>query len=114
MDCHGKTNGTRERRRAMALPGLAFFFEFFLFRRHEPRRRTQRFAVVEERQIPHVERQRAGRRLLVDDDGDRTAFDTLAERNPAAASQPRVRESLQHRPDYTLQERLDFLLESIL
>src|SRR5262249_18176913 len=82
-----------------AAAGLAFFFELFLFRRHEPRRRTQRFAVVEKRQIAHVERQRAGRRLLVDDDGDRTALHALAERDAAAAGQPGVRESLQHRPD---------------
>ena len=38
---------------------LALFLELFFFRRAEARGRTQRFAVVEQRQIAHVKRQRA-------------------------------------------------------
>ena len=64
----------------------------------EPRRGTQRFTVVEQRQVANVQRQRAGRRLLVDDDGHWTAFHALAECDAAATGKPRVRESFQHRP----------------
>ena len=50
-----------EYRGRRARPRLAFFFEFFLFGRAESRRRAQRFAVVVNRQVAHVERDRAGR-----------------------------------------------------
>ena len=74
----------------------AFFFVLFFLRGAKTRRGAERFTIVEQRQIAYVQRQRAGRRLLLDDDRDRTAFDTVAERDAAATSQPRVRESLQH------------------
>src|SRR5436309_13300511 len=77
---------------------LAFLFELFVFRRAETRRRTQRFPVVEQRQIAHVQRKRAGWRLLVNDDGDGTAFDALSEREAAAAGMAGVSEPLQHPP----------------
>ena len=68
---------------------LAFFFELFFFGWAEPRRRAECLAVVEQRQIAHVQRERAGRRLLIDDDRDRAAFHAVAECDAAAASQPR-------------------------
>ena len=77
---------------------LAFFFELFFFRRAETRRWTQRFPVIEQGQIAHVQRKRAGWRFLVNDDGDGTAFDALSERDAAAAGKPGVREPLQHCP----------------
>src|SRR5436190_16572217 len=75
---------------------LALFLELFFFRRAEARGRTERFAVVEQRQIAHVKRQRARGGLLVDDHGDGTAFDALAEGDAASAGEPTVREPLQH------------------
>src|SRR4029079_3500339 len=78
--------------RGAEAPALALFLELFFFRRAEAGRRAKRFAVIVERQIAHVKRQRAGRRFLVDDDGDRTAFDAVAERDAAAAGEPSVRE----------------------
>src|SRR2546430_8649950 len=44
----------------------ALFFELFFLGRSESRRCAQRFAVIVERQIAHVQRDGAGRRLLVD------------------------------------------------
>ena len=79
----------------------AFFFEFFFFGKAQARRWTQRFAVVEEREVADVKSKRARRRLLVDDDGDGTALDALAETDPAATGEPCVCESLQHRTDHT-------------
>ena len=76
---------------------LAFFFVLFFFGRAQAGRRAERFAVVEQRQIAHVQRQHAARRLLVDDDGDRTAFDAFAEGDAATAGESCVRESFQHR-----------------
>src|SRR3954453_1324520 len=75
---------------------LTLFLELFFFRRAEARGRTERFAVVEQRQIAHVKRQRARGGLLVDDDGDGTAFDAVAEGDAASAGEPTVREPLQH------------------
>ena len=49
---------------------LAFFFELAIDHRAEPRRGTERFAIVVERQIRHVQRIDAARRVHVDDDGD--------------------------------------------
>src|SRR2546430_7274701 len=48
-----------------ALP-ISLFFELFFLGRSESRRCAQRFAVIVERQIAHVQRDGAGRRLLVD------------------------------------------------
>jgi len=79
----------------------ALFFEFFFFGKAETRGGTERFAVVEKRQIADVKPKRARRRLLINVDGNGTAFDALAERDPAAAGEPRVCESLQHRSDHT-------------
>src|SRR5687768_7647564 len=75
---------------------LALFLELLFLGGAKTRRRTQRFAVVVERQVAHVERQRARRRLRVDDHRDRTSLDALAERDAAATGQACVRESLQH------------------
>src|SRR5262249_59830238 len=83
----------------------------FFVRRQEARGWAERFAVVEERQITHVERQRAAWSLLVDHDRDRAALHAFAETNPAPASQACVREPLQHRSSIILQERLERLLE---
>jgi hypothetical protein len=76
---------------------LTFLFVLFFFGRAQTRRRAQRLAVVEQRQIAHVERQHAPRRLLVDDDGDRAAFDAFTEGNAAAAGESRVGKAFQHR-----------------
>ena len=67
--------------------------------------------MVEERQIAHVQRQRAARTLLVDDDGHGTSFDTFAETNAAAAGEARVREPFQHPETIILQERLDLPID---
>ena len=77
---------------------LTFLFVLFFLWRAEPRRGSKRLAVVEEREIAHVERLRAGRRLLVDNDGDRTALDAFAKGDTASTGEPRVRESFQHLP----------------
>src|SRR4029079_19040382 len=61
----------------------AFFFVLFFFGRAQASRRAERFALVEQRQITHVQQQHAARRLLVDNDSDRTAFDAFAEGNAA-------------------------------
>ena len=68
-------------------------------------------------QIPDVQRQRAGRRLLVDDNRHRTAFNAVAEGDAAAAGQTRVSESLQHPAAIItrgLQQFLDLGLEGFL
>ena len=70
--------------------------------------------MVEERQIAHVQRQRAARTLLVDDDRHRTSFDTFAETNAAAAGEARVREPFQHPEVIILQERLDLPIDLLL
>jgi hypothetical protein len=90
------------------------FFVFGLFGRQQPRRRAKRFTMVEERQIAHVQRQRAARALLVDDDGYGASFDAFAETNAAAASEARVREPFQHPEAIILQERLDLALDLLL
>src|SRR5439155_17752659 len=81
-------------------PGLPFFFELFFLGRAEPRRGTQRFAIIVERQVADVERKRARWRLLVDDNRNRAAFDALAEGDAAAAGKPCVREPLEHWRDH--------------
>ena len=73
-------------------PGCsALFLELFLFARAKAGRGAQRLAVVVQRQAAHVQRQRAHGRLLVHDDRDRTAFDTVAEPETAPAGKARVR-----------------------
>ena len=90
------------------------FFVFGLFGGQQPSRRTERFAVVEDWKIAHVERQRAARALLVDDDGYRTSFDAFAKTNAAAACEARVCEPFQHPEAIILQERLDLPLDLLL
>src|ERR1043166_4111621 len=74
--------------------GLRFFFEFFFFGGTQAGRWAERLAVIKQRQVSHVERERASRRFFVDDHGHRTALDAVAERDAAAAGEPRVREAL--------------------
>ena len=93
-------------------PMSALFFEFFFFGRTETRRRTQRFAVIEDRQIADVKRKRARWRLLVDDDSDRTTLDAFAKRDPATTGEPSVCESLQHRPDHTTRQADEYAWRS--
>src|SRR5665213_354880 len=75
---------------------LAFFLELFFFGWTEAGGGTQCFAVVVKRKIAHMQRERACRRLVLDDDRYRTAFDALTKRDAAAASEPRVSEPLGH------------------
>ena len=70
--------------------------------------------MIEERQIAHVQRQRAARALLIDHDRDRAAFDAFAEADAATAGEARVREPFQHREGIILQERLDLPLDLLL
>jgi hypothetical protein len=72
------------------------FFVIFFERRERARRFAQRFTMIVERKVPNVEGERAARRLLLDDDGNRAAFDAVAETDCASASETRVPESLQH------------------
>ena len=99
---------------AVPEPPLLRFFVFGLFGGQQPRRRAERFAVVEERKIAHVQRQRAARALLVDDDGYGASFDAFAETNAATACEARVREPFQHPEAIILQERLDLALDLLL
>src|SRR5215472_11731752 len=69
---------------------LAFFLELFFFRRTKPGGRTQRLAVVVQRQVAHMQLKRACRRLRLDNNGDRAAFDAVAERDNTSAGEPRV------------------------
>src|SRR5881392_3811661 len=85
-----------ERQLSVRNSRLRLFFEFFFERRERTRRRTQRFTIVVQRKPGDVDAERARRRLLVDDDRDRAAFDAVAERQAAAASETRVWEPLQH------------------
>src|SRR5260370_2330628 len=62
--------------------------------------RGERLAIVEQRQIAYVQRDRAGRRFRFDDHRHGTAFDALAERDAAPTSEPRVRESLHRLKSY--------------
>jgi hypothetical protein len=90
------------------------FFVFRFFRRQEARRRTQRFSMIEQREIANVERQGAARTLFVDDDGDGTSFHAFAKSDAAATSEARVREPFQHPETIILQERLDLPLDLLL
>ena len=101
---------------------LSLFFELFFFARSKPRRRTQRLAVIEQRQIAHVQGERTRRRFLIDHDCHRAAFRAFAEGDPAPAREMRVCKTLQHasciiprgaRP-VALEQRLDFALENVL
>jgi hypothetical protein len=53
--------------------------------------------MIEQRQIANMKHQGTARILLIDHNGDGTAFDTFAEADPAAAGEARVCEALQHR-----------------
>jgi hypothetical protein len=53
--------------------------------------------MIEERQIAHVERQRAAWTFLFDHHRHRAALDAFTESDPAATGETRVREALQHR-----------------
>ena len=99
---------------AVPEPPLLRFFVFGLFGGKQPGRRAKRFAVIEERKIAHVQRQRAAGALLVDDDGYRASFDAFAETNAAAASEARVREPFQHPEAIILQEGLDLPIDLFL
>src|SRR5580704_13791102 len=74
----------------------AFFFELFFLGRSKPGGRAERFTVIENRQIAHVQRQDTSRRLLIHDNRHGTALDAVAKHDAAAAGKARVRESLQH------------------
>ena len=99
---------------AVPEPPLLRFFVFGLFGGQQPRRRAEGFAMVEERQIAHVQRQRAARPLLVDNDGDGTSLDAFAETNATAACEARVCEPFQHPVAIILQERLDLPIDLLL
>ena len=73
-----------------------FFFELFLFRRTETRRRAQRFAIVVKRQARDVARIHAARGLRLEHHEHRTAGQALTKRKAAAASKTRVHEAFQH------------------
>src|SRR5580765_1694522 len=103
-------------------PNLSFFLELFFFARSEPRRRTQRLAVVEDRQIAHVQGKSTRRRFLIDDDRHGTALHAIAESNATAACKMGVCKTFQHliciiprgaRPA-ALEQCLDFPFEDVL
>ena len=73
-----------------------------------------RLAMIEERQVAHVQRQRAAGAFLFDHDGDRAALDAFAEADAAAACEARVREPFQHPEVIILQERLDLPIDLLL
>ena len=75
---------------------LVLFFELFLDRRTEASGRAEGFAVIVERKTGHVDGLRAPGGLVLDDDGDRTAFNAFTERQTAPAGETRVREPFQH------------------
>src|SRR6185436_19671320 len=85
--------------------GLAFFLELFFFGWAEAGGGAQRFTVVVQRKVTHVQRERARGRLRVYDDGDRTAFNALTEGDDAATSQPRMSEPLGHLPPIIYQSK---------
>ena len=92
---HGRRSKRRGSIRA-AESRLAFFLEFFFFARPEPGGWTQGFAIIEERQIAHVQRKSARRRFLIDDDGNRAALDAFAERDATTARKTGVCKTFQH------------------
>src|SRR6476660_2401824 len=79
----------------------AFLFVLFFLRRAETRRWTECLTTIEQRKIAYVQRQRARRRLLIDDDRHRTTFNAFAKCDAAATGEPSVRKALQHRSDHT-------------
>jgi hypothetical protein len=72
-------------------------FEILFDRRQQPRRGTQRLAMIEQRQIAHVNRQWAAGTFLIHHHRDGAALDTFPEANPAATGEARVRKPFQHR-----------------
>jgi len=75
---------------------LAFFLELFFFTRTEPGGWAQRFAIIEDGQIAHVQRKSTRRRFLIDDDRDRAALDAFAKRDATTARKTSVCKTLQH------------------
>ena len=67
--------------------------------------------MVVEREVAHVERQRASGALLFDDHRDGAALDAFAKTDPATTGEACVRESLQHPVAMILQEGLQLFLE---
>ena len=68
----------------------------------QSRRSTQRFSVIEDRQVLHVEGDAAAGRLAIDEDGERTALDAVAESHAAAASESRVGKAFHDSDDTTV------------
>ena len=89
--------GSLPRRSAKRGGGFSGLFVILFNRRQQPRRGPQRLAMIEERKIANVERQRAAGTFLIEHYGDRAAFDAFTESDPASTSEARVREALQHR-----------------
>src|SRR5438093_816856 len=75
---------------------LILFLELFFFGRPETRGRTQGLAIIEKREVAHVQGNAARGRLALDDDGYRTAFDAVPEGDDAAAGEPCVSEPFGH------------------
>ena len=75
---------------------LAFFLELFFFTRSEPGGWAQRFAIIEDGQIAHVQRKSTRRRFLIDDDRDRAALDAFAKRDATTARKTGVCKTFQH------------------
>ena len=106
----GRERSEEKRRRDSASSGLRLFV-FGLFGRGAGASRDE--ALRGDRTAADRERAARGQPgpFLIDDDRDRAAFDAFAEADAAAASEPRVRETLQHPEAIILQERLDLPLE---
>jgi len=83
-----------ERQALVARVRSAFFLEFLFFGGTEPGGRLERIAVVVERKIANVQRQRAGGALFVHDHRHGAPLDTLAKHDAAAAGEPGVRKTL--------------------
>ena len=75
---------------------LAFFLELFFFTRPEPGGWAQRFAIIEDGQIAHVQRKSTRRRFLIDDDRNRAALDAFAECDATTARKTGVCKTFQH------------------
>jgi len=75
---------------------LPFFFELAVNQRPETRRRTERLAIVVQRQIRHMQRIAAAWRRQVDHDRDWTPRRPFAKRESASAGETRVLKAFQH------------------
>jgi hypothetical protein len=89
-------------------------FVFGFFRREQARGGTERLAMIEQREIAHVQSQRTAGTFFVDHHRDGTAFDAFAKANTATTSEARVREPFQHPAAIILQERLDLPIDLLL